>query len=152
MLALLLAPPPALGSFGVDRSATGVSVGAGGRTYEALPAGDPRVMTLREFVERAFDRSGETLAGRTVELTGFIAGSDSAGSDSGGFRLARYQISCCAADAVAAVVRVGGTSMAPARDTWLTAVGVFRGTGPDGVPELRLLTAHPIPTPIDPYE
>lgn len=148
VLALLLAPPPALGSFGVSRSTPGVSIGAGGRTYGPLPPGDPSVLTLRELDERALDRGGETLAGRVVALTGFVAG-----SDGGGFQLARYQISCCAADATAAVVQVlRPGEPAPTRDTWLTVVGVFRGVGPDGVPELTTMSVLPEQSPVDPYE
>lgn len=154
VVAVLLAPPPALGSFGVDRSAPGVAIGPGGRTYAPLPAGGPHRMPLREFDERAVDAGGSTFAGRPVELTGFVARPE----DGGGFRLARFQISCCAADGVAAVVRVldagGGTATGavPARDSWLTVTGTFRGVGPDGVPELAATTSTRTEPPVDPYE
>lgn len=150
VLALLLAPPPALGSFGVDRSAAGVSVGTGGRTYPPVPEGAPYPMPIREFDERAFDGGGSTFAGRPVELTGFVANPD----DGAGFRLARFQISCCAADAVAAVVRVldPAATVRPDRDTWLTVQGTFRGVGPDGIPELDAVTTQPQSAPVDPYE
>lgn len=97
VVALLLAPPPALGSFGVDRSAPAVFVGGGGRTYVPLPQGGPHPLTIREFDERAVDAGGASFAGAAVELTGFVARPQ----DGAGFRLARFQISCCAADAVA---------------------------------------------------
>ena len=148
VLAVLLAPPPALGSYGVDRS-SGVTVTAGGRTYAPLAAGGPYPMALREFGERAVDAGGSSFAGNPVELTGFVARPD----DTGGFRLARFQISCCAADAVAAVVRVYGVvGVSPARDAWLTVIGTFRGVGPDGVPELDAVAALPVDNPVDPYE
>jgi uncharacterized repeat protein (TIGR03943 family) len=148
VLAVLLAPPPALGSYGVDRS-SGVTVTAGGRTYAALGAGGPYPMALREFGERAVDAAGASFAGNPVELTGFVARPD----DTGGSRLARFQISCCAADAVAAVVRVYGVAgVAPEQDAWLTVVGTFRGVGPDGVPELDAVAALPVDAPVDPYE
>ena len=146
VLAVLLAPPPALGSYGVDRS-SGVTVTAGGRTYPALTPGGPYPMALREYGERAVDAAGASFAGNPVELIGFVARTD----DAGGFRLARFQISCCAADAVAAVVRVYG-GPAPGRDAWLTVVGTFRGVGADGVPELDAATALPVDAPVDPYE
>lgn len=150
VLALLLAPPPALGSFGVDRSAPGVSIGAGGRTYEPVPDGGPYPMPIREFDERAFDAGGSTFAGRQVELTGFVARPE----DGAGFRLARFQISCCAADAVAAVVRVidPAAVVRPDRDTWLTVQGTFRGVAADGVPELDALSTQQQEPPVDPYE
>jgi uncharacterized repeat protein (TIGR03943 family) len=149
VLAVLLAPPPALGSFGVDRSASAVSVGGGGHTYDPLPPGGPHPLTLREFDERAVDASGASFAGRPVTLTGFVARPQ----DGTGFRLARFQISCCAADAVAAVVRVIDTTPpAPARDTWLTVIGTFSGIGADGIPELNATSTQPLPAPVDPYE
>src|SRR5205807_8215007 len=40
VVALLMVTPPALGSFGVDRS-TVVAVGSGGRTFASLPGGTP---------------------------------------------------------------------------------------------------------------
>jgi uncharacterized repeat protein (TIGR03943 family) len=148
VLAVLLAPPPALGSYGVDRS-SGVTVTAGGRTYAPLAAGGPYPMALREFGERAVDAGGTSFAGNPVELTGFVARPD----DTGGFRLARFQISCCAADAVAAVVRVYRVAgVAPVQDAWLTVVGTFRGVGADGVPELDAVAALPVEAPVDPYE
>lgn len=147
VLAVLLAPPPALGSFGVERS--GVTVATGGRTYPLLAVGGPHPMALREFAERAADASGASFGGNPVELTGFVARTD----DAGGIRLARFQISCCAADGVAAVVRVFGPGgPPPARDAWLTVVGTFRALGADGVPELDAVAAMPVATPLDPYE
>lgn len=149
VIAMLLAPPPALGSFGVDRAVPGVSIASGGRTYAPLADLGLHPLTIREFDERAYDAGGASLAGKTVELTGFVARSE----DGAGYRLARFEISCCAADAVAAVVRVidpGGAS--PARDSWVTVVGTFRGVGPDGVPELDAASAQPRQAPIDPYE
>jgi hypothetical protein len=45
-----------------------------------------------------------------VQLTGFVAAVEGAG-----FRLARYQIACCAADAAPVVVRVVGVEGSPPR-------------------------------------
>ena len=147
VLAVLLAPPPALGSYGVDRS--GVTVSTGGRTYALLPRGGPHPMPLREFAERAVDADGASFAGNPVQLTGFVARAD----DAGGARLARFQISCCAADAVAAVVRFYGPGgVPPEQDEWVSVVGTFRGVGADGVPELAAATMTPVAVPVDPYE
>lgn len=75
-------------------------------------------MTLLEFGQRAFDRDGASFSGAAVQLTGFVAG-----AEDGGFRLARYQIACCAADAAPVVLRVVGIHGAPARDQWVTVTG-----------------------------
>jgi uncharacterized repeat protein (TIGR03943 family) len=147
VLALLLVTPPALGSYGVDRNAT-VDVTAGGKTFDSLPAGRTVPMSLLEFDERAADHNGASMDGTIVRLTGFVARPD----DGTGFRLARYQIACCAADAVAAVVRViGATGDPPARDRWVTVTGTFHRSA-DEIPELRASSLTEIPAPTDPYE
>ena len=150
VLALLLVTPPALGSFGVDRTSTpGVVVAARGALFPPLPAGrPPRSMTLLEFSQRAASRGGAGLGAAPVQLTGFVAQP----RDGAGVRLARYQIACCAADAAAAVVRLVGVPGPPARDTWLSVAGTYRGTGADGVPELAVTASRVVPAPEDPYE
>lgn len=150
VVALLLVTPPALGSYAVDRSAT-VTVAGGTAVFDPLPAGSaPREMRLFEVRERGLDRGGASFAGRTVSLTGFVARE----RDGEGFRLARYQIACCAADAVSAVVRVvapaGGPL--PPLESWVTVSGTFRAMGADGVPELVADRVTPVPMPVDPYE
>jgi uncharacterized repeat protein (TIGR03943 family) len=146
--ALLLVAPPTLGSFGVDR-ALAVRVRAGHSSLPPLAASTrPVPMTLLEFTERSFDHDGASMRGAVISLTGFVA----AGSTSTSFRLARYQIACCAADAAAAVVRVTGFSgTAPARDQWITVTG--RATRPaGGYPVLVVTSMRSITAPEDPYE
>jgi uncharacterized repeat protein (TIGR03943 family) len=145
--ALLLVAPPTLGSFGVSRSAA-VNVHAGGAVFDALPHGTgPVPMTLLEYGQRAFDRHGSSLAGATVELTGFISR-----LDNGGFQLARYQIACCAADAVPAIVIVEGVAgHPPRRDAWVEVTGAYvRGTG--DLPRFSATSVVEIPVPNEPYE
>jgi uncharacterized repeat protein (TIGR03943 family) len=147
VLALLLVTPPTLGSFGVTRSAA-VNVTSGGKVFDALPAGRTVPMTLLEFDQRAADHRGAGFGTTAVRLTGFVTPS----SDAQGFRIARYQIACCAADAVASVVRVTGASGSrPARDQWVTVTGTFTPAA-DGVPELHAVSLAEISTPEDPYE
>jgi uncharacterized repeat protein (TIGR03943 family) len=151
IVALLLVTPPALGSAAVDRST--VTVSGSAPVFPPLPASaEPRVLTMQEFQDRALDRAGSSLQGRLVTVTGFVARE----RDGDGFRLARYQIACCAADAVAAVARVVGpavsASVAPRREQWFRVTGTFRAVGSDGVPELAAQTLTAIPTPVDPYE
>jgi len=147
VVALLMVAPPALGSFGVDRS-TVVAVSSGGRTFQPLPAGATVPMTLLEFDERAVDHDGSSFGATEVQLTGFVAQP----SDGKGFRLARYQIACCAADATPMIVRVVGTSGdTVARDQWVTVIGKFRAGG-DQLPVVAATSVASIPPPRDPYE
>jgi uncharacterized repeat protein (TIGR03943 family) len=145
--ALLLVAPPTLGSYGVDRGAA-VDIRAGADGLEPVAAGDgPVAMSLLEFGQRAFDRDGASFEGAAVRLTGFVAGGVGEG-----FRLARYQIACCAADAAPVVVRVVGIEGdAPPRDTWVTVTGSHRPRDGD-VPELAATSVVEIPEPDDPYE
>jgi uncharacterized repeat protein (TIGR03943 family) len=144
--ALLLVAPPTLGSYGVGRGAR-VEIRAGEAVLDPLVAGaEPVPMTLLEFGQRAFDRDGASFHGATVQLTGFVAG-----AEDGGFRLARYQIACCAADAAPVVVRVVGGRHVPARDRWVTVTGSFQPGGGE-LPALAATNLVEIPAPDDPYE
>jgi uncharacterized repeat protein (TIGR03943 family) len=146
MATLLLVAPPSLGSYAVDRSSH-VQVTSGRSTLPPLDTSAGLVrMTLLEYIERSFDHDGSSLSGATIELTGFVAGDD--GSE--GFRLARYQIACCAADAAAAVVRVEGAATTPARDQWVTVTGSFVDQGGD--PAIAATAIEEIEPPEDPYE
>jgi uncharacterized repeat protein (TIGR03943 family) len=150
VVALLLVAPPALGSFAVDRAAR-VDVTSRSGTFTALPAGQgPRTMTLLEFAQRGADGNGASFNGVAVEITGFVTADD----DGAGFRIARYQIACCAADAAAVVVRVIGTSGSPPpRDQWVTVTGTFvPNNDPDAVPQIEATSVASISPPEDPYD
>jgi uncharacterized repeat protein (TIGR03943 family) len=144
---LLLVAPPTLGSYGVNRGAA-VDVRSGGAVFEPLPQGKGAVpITLLEYGQRAFDRHGSSLTGATVELTGFISR-----LDPGGFQLARYQIACCAADAVPAIVIVRGVAgHPPRRDSWVRVTGSYLG-GPGHLPRMTASSVVEIPAPNEPYE
>jgi len=145
--ALLLVAPPTLGSYGVSRGAT-VDVRAGAPVFRRIPrSAAPHGMTLLEFSQRAYDHDGFSFNRVPVRLTGFVAA-----AEDGGFRLARYTIACCAADATPVVVRVRGTSGdPPPLDQWVTVTGTFLRGG-DELPELRVTSVAEIHPPDDPYE
>ena len=145
--ALLLVAPPTLGSFGVDRGAT-VDVRKGAPIFAPIRHQSGAIdMTLLEYGQRSFDHAGASFNGANVRLTGFVAG-----GATGGFRLARYQIACCAADAIPVVVNVANTAgESPGRDGWVTVTGRFEK--PVGeTPVLRATSVAQIPAPEDPYE
>jgi len=146
--ALLLVAPPTLGSFGVGRGAR-VDVRAGAPVFERMPhKASPVPMTLLEFAQRALDHRGLSFNGNAVRLTGFV--SHSKGS---GFDLARYQIACCAADAIPVVVHVVGTAGAvPGKDGWVTVTGAFHGGIRGEIPDLVATSVAAITAPEDPYE
>jgi uncharacterized repeat protein (TIGR03943 family) len=145
--ALLLVAPPTLGSYGVGRAAA-VDIRAGAPVFRPLSgAASPVPMTLLEFGQRAFERDGASFADASVRLTGFVAGPDGEG-----FRLARYQIACCAADAAPVVIRVIGVHGGlPPRDRWVIVTGRYEPGG-GSLPQLAATTVTPIPPPDEPYE
>jgi uncharacterized repeat protein (TIGR03943 family) len=145
--ALLLVAPPTLGSYGVGRAAS-IDVRAGAPVFDPLPrSSEPVPMSLLEYGQRSFDHNGLSVRRVQVQLTGFASG-----AAPGGFKLARYQISCCAADAVPAVVQIVGTEgQPPSDDQWVTVTGTFvRAQGE--TPRLQATSVVQIPTPNDPYE
>jgi uncharacterized repeat protein (TIGR03943 family) len=145
--ALLLVAPPTLGAYGVNRAGA-IHVKPGKAFFKPLPQKEaPVQMTLLEYIERALEHKGASLDRVPVKLTGFVAG-----AEAGGFRLARYQIACCAADATPVSIDVVGTSgTPPSDDQWVVVTGTFEPGGGD-VPRLAATSVVEIPAPDDPYE
>ncbi|EPJ34176.1 hypothetical protein STAFG_8773 [Streptomyces afghaniensis 772] len=149
-LALLLFPPPALGSYSAEREADRRAARGVG-TFPALPAGNPLDLTLGEFGSRAVYDSGRSLTGRTVRLTGFVT-RDADGT----WYVTRLLVSCCAADAGAAKAEVRGVG-APPVDTWITVTGTWHPEGEPGSdaawpPVLDATSVRRTPQPDNPYE
>lgn len=148
--ALLLFPPPALGSYSAAREdAQRAARGVG--TFPALPAGDPVDLSVAAFSSRAVYDSGHSLQGRTVRLTGFVTHGD---GDT--WYVTRLLVSCCAADATTNKVRVRGAD-APATDTWVTVTGTWHPKGRPGSsaawpPVLDAKAVRQVEEPSDPYE
>ncbi|MGW6641850.1 TIGR03943 family putative permease subunit [Streptomyces iakyrus] len=149
-LALLLFPPPALGSYSAEREAA-QRAARGVGTFPALPSGNPVDLTLGEFGSRAVYDSGRSLQGRTVRLTGFVT----RGGD-GTWYVTRLLVSCCAADATTAKAEVRG-AQAPPVDTWVTVTGTWHpegGLGSDAAwpPVVDARSVRQVPQPDSPYE
>ncbi|OUC91037.1 TIGR03943 family putative permease subunit, partial [Streptomyces swartbergensis] len=149
-LALLLFPPPALGSYSAERDADRRAARGVG-TFPALPAGNPLDITLGDFGSRAVYDSGRSLRGRTVRLTGFVTR-----DDDGTWYVTRLLVSCCAADATTAKAEVRGAG-APPVDTWVTVTGTWHPEGELGSaaawpPVLDAGSVRRVRQPDNPYE
>lgn len=145
LVVLVLVAPAPLGSFAVANRVRQLPVSSNA-TYEALAPGTTVEMSIREYTERAADRDGASLRGVTVRLVGFVSP-----GQRGPFALARYQIACCAGDAVASLTDVSSwDGPAPPSDAWLRLEGVHEPGGLGAA--LRPTSYEVIEPPDDPYE
>lgn len=151
-LALLLFPPPALGSYSAEREAAQRAAQGVGH-FPALPAGNPVELTLAEFGSRAIYDSGRSLSGRTVRLTGFVT-RDADGT----WYVTRLLVACCAADATTGKVEIRDADAdAPPVDAWVTVTGTWHPKGKLGTdeawpPVLDATGVRRIAQPANPYE
>jgi uncharacterized repeat protein (TIGR03943 family) len=122
VLVVLLVQPAALGSYAA--SSRSVVPGGGDGQFPPLsaPVRGAVPMTMAEFVTRAVRDPAQSLAGVRVRLTGFAAPAE---GGAGGYRLTRFVIFCCAADAEALQAVVAGDPTARARDQWLEVEGTW---------------------------
>ncbi|MFC4500818.1 MULTISPECIES: TIGR03943 family putative permease subunit [Streptomyces] len=151
LLALILIAPPALGSYSATRTGTALQEPL---AYPALPAKDPLPLSVVDYAGRAVYGHGRTLAGRQVQLTGFLAL-----DHDGTAYLVRMALNCCAADAQPVKVALTG-DLPPVLqpDTWLAVTGTYTprqsrdpvNNGP--IPFLQVTTVKPVATPKDPYD
>jgi uncharacterized repeat protein (TIGR03943 family) len=146
----LLVPPSPLGANAV-RSRV-VTRGAGGTAFPpvAAPERGAVPMSVAEFTTRALRDPRGSLRDVPVRLVGFVSG-----ADGGGYRLARFVIFCCAADAEAIEVAVTGDAVPRARDRWLEVTGVWvpaPATRAFAVPRLRASSVREVKRPGQPYE
>src|SRR5262249_55911611 len=108
-------------------------------------------MTMLEFDQRAYegDGTGASFRGAQVDLIGFVGPS----KNDGGFIVARYTITCCAADAVSASAEVvGWDGPRPQRDKWVEVTGTYLPGGDGTAPRLQATDVTVIPEQNDPYE
>jgi uncharacterized repeat protein (TIGR03943 family) len=151
VLVIALVAPPALGADSVTRVGDSSAVLRDTDVFAPLPPGQAPEVPVMEFVQRAmFDRTG-TLDGHAVTLTGFAVRRGVT------VELARLTISCCAADARAARVRLqGGELDAVAPDTWLRIRGVLvpgsATAAEQYVPAMVVRGVEVVVAPPDPYE
>ena len=145
----LVVPPAPLGANAV-RSRL-VSAGSSSSVYPPI-RGVVRgavPMSMAEFYTRAVRDTHQSLKDVRVRLVGFVAA-----TDAGGYRMSRFVIFCCAADAEAVEVAVTGDAVARKRDEWLEVEGTWV-PGPvtgDEAPRLVAATVRPVKRPAEPYE
>ena len=152
-LALLLFPPPALGSYSASREeAQRAAQGVG--TFAALPAGNPLDISVAQYSSRAIYDTGHSLKGRTLRMTGFVTH-----GSNGTWYLTRLLVTCCAADATISKVEIRGDEAdgAPQTDSWVTVTGTWvpKGKlGTDGAwpPVLKATVVKQVKEPADPYD
>jgi uncharacterized repeat protein (TIGR03943 family) len=122
VLVVILVQPAALGSYAVSGRSAVPGGGDGGFEPLAAPVRGAVPMSMAEFVTRAERDPAQSLAGVRVRLVGFVAPSE---GKEGGYRLTRFVIFCCAADAQALQAVVGGDRTPRGRDQWLEVEGTW---------------------------
>ena len=149
VLAIFLIAPPPLGAYAAARDTTN-SVQPREAKAPPLPAGDPVEVAVADYVGRAVWDDGLTLAGRTVEMTGFVTP-----NPEGGWWLTRLALACCAADAIPAKVQTLNVDDLP-ENAWVTVTGHWvpgGGTKSDkAIPLLQVESLEQVPQPQNPYE
>ena len=155
VLVVMVVQPAALGSYAAASRSAVPGGGDGGFQPLAAPVRGAVPMPMAEFVTRAVRDPGRSLAGVRVRLTGFVA---PAGPGDRGWRLTRFVIFCCAADAEALQAVVRGDPTPRARDQWLEVEGTWQPR-PAAVddpspppPVLNAEAVRPIAPPRPPYE
>jgi putative membrane protein len=151
VLALVVAAPPALGSYTADRAGTALQRPTG---FADLPTGDPLPLRVMDYAARAAFDQGRSLEGRRLQLTGFLSY-----GRAGTPYLTRMTLNCCAADAQPIKVGLAGpvpTGLKP--DTWLQVTGTYTAHvakddingGP--IPSLQVVEVHQVEAPQQQYE
>jgi uncharacterized repeat protein (TIGR03943 family) len=154
VLVVLLVQPAALGSYAVSSRTVVPGGGDGGFPPLAAPVRGAVPMSMAEFVTRAVRDPGQSLARVRVRLVGFVAPAEG----TGGYRLTRFVIFCCAADAEALQAVVRGDPTPRARDQWLEVEGSWQprpAAVEDPTPPPPVLKAdlvHPVAPVRPPYE
>jgi uncharacterized repeat protein (TIGR03943 family) len=156
VLVVLVVQPAALGSYAVASRSAVPGGGDGGFGPLAAPVRGAVPMSMAEFVTRAVRDPDQSLAGVRVRLVGFVAPSE---GEEGGYRLTRFVIFCCAADAEALQAIIRGDPTPRARDQWLEVEGTWIARPPAAEddpspppPALHVDVVRPVAPARPPYE
>ena len=151
VLAIYLVAPPALGADSVLRAGNRTAPVRQGSAFPPLPRTAVAPIAMGEFITRSVWDQSNSLAGRTVALTGFIVHAN--GTD----YVARLVITCCAADATPMKVALTGRQAGELPDNqWVRVAGVLRpgsATEANGyTPTFAVSSLTTVDAPEDPYE
>jgi uncharacterized repeat protein (TIGR03943 family) len=118
-----------------------------------VPEGDVVEMSLYDFLTYTLF-APDDIRGVPLRLIGFAAEEPEV---AGTYRLTRFMITCCAADAYPLQVIVEGSVELPPNDQWLEVEGVWVGEMVEldeftQIPILHATTEQPIEAPSQPYE
>jgi uncharacterized repeat protein (TIGR03943 family) len=156
VLVVMVVQPAALGSYAVASRSAVPGGGDGGFGPLAAPVRGAVPMSMAEFVTRAVRDPDQSLAGVRVRLVGFVAANQ---GQEGGYRLSRFVIFCCAADAEALQAVVRGDPTPRARDQWLEVEGTWMARPPAAEddpspppPALQVDVVRPVAPARPPYE
>jgi uncharacterized repeat protein (TIGR03943 family) len=154
VLGLLLVAPPALGSYSATSAGTSLPEVRPDSGFPPLPETSLVELSMLDYAARAIWEDGRSLAGRRVQLTGFLIT-----DEDGEQYLARLVLSCCAADA--RPIKVGMAGERPTGlpdDAWVEVIGEYADqTGVDPIneatiPYLQVEHWRQVPAPESPYE
>ena len=150
----MIAPAP-LGAFTASRSeANQLSAGAGRRGPGPLPgevtASGAIESDLSDLLVRVY-YGPEEVQGKTVRLVGFVVAEPEIED---AYRLTRFTISCCAADASSLQVIVRGVPDVPPENQWLAVEAIWHGevVNPGLVPVMQFVSQERVAQPAEPYE
>ncbi|WP_194948262.1 TIGR03943 family putative permease subunit [Actinomyces trachealis] len=118
----------------------------GTAAFSILPLGTVNPLGLDELSDRYTIGSKPQLEGRTIKVLGFA----SSGPD-GGWRLGRFKIYCCAADAVPFQTVLTGLTQELQIDQWYEVTGVVQVSPGSEVPVLQVTKLDAVPQPETPY-
>ncbi len=140
IVVLIFVVPPALGAGAAAPTVLAVSSDVLRRPFPPLPAGEAPNVSLPNVLERVANDTAHTLDGRLITLTGFVV------NDHDARYLARVVITCCAADAQLARIRlVGAVTEASSLpdNSWLSVEGTVAPTPPPTLDVSRLTRIAP---------
>ena len=148
-------PEPEPGIESIDTLADDSVLDTGAAPLPQPGTGDELyAITLYDLIGYTYFAPDEII-GVPFQLVGFAAAEPDV---PGAFRLTRYLIDCCAADAAPLQVTLASPPFLPELDQWVVAEAVWHGELTDvneygdGVPVLEVRGLTPIDPPPDPYE